>query len=162
MPKIEIIAISEDKIYSVGLINIVKKGDIYYAYKINNSDLHYSRHRDGRRHWRSKKSEMCFDVGKRLPINEFKGIEFLFSGGTVLEYLPQLHSEYKLGESNGIFAFDTREYKNAAFNMSIAILTEEGIPRLYESWKNKKKRQIYLFTDSTPMIAISICDAKKD
>ena len=63
---------------------------------------------------------------------------------------------------NGVFAFDMREYKNGAFNMSIAILTEEGLPKLYESWKKLEKHQIYLFTDCRPMIAITICDAKKE
>ena len=61
---------------------------------------------------------------------------------------------------NGIFAIDMREYKDAAFNMSVAIFTEEGLISLFNSWKKLKKRQIYLFTDSHPMIAIMVADAK--
>lgn len=61
---------------------------------------------------------------------------------------------------NGIFAVDMREYQNAAFNMVIAILTEEGFPYLIKSSKNFKKRQIHTSTDCHPMIAIIVGDAK--
>lgn len=94
------------------------------------------------------------------PIEDFKGIEFLGTQGFGLESLPQLYKEYRMKKCNGIFAIDMRDYDKAAFNMSIAILTEEGLPRLYESWKNLRKRQIFIFTDSHPMIAIMVADAK--
>jgi len=43
--------------------------------------------------------------------------------------------------------------------MSIAILTKEGIPTLFNFWKNFRKVHTYIYSASHPMIAITIFDA---
>ena len=161
MLRIEIIAIGKDKIYSVGYVNVSMIGDVYHINKMGGSDMHMSRHVDGNTHYKSRQNDFCHKIRKGVPIEEFKGIEFLETVAFGLESLNELYKEYKLKKCDGIFAIDMRAYKDSNFNMSIAILTEEGLPKLYDSWKTMKKRQIYLFTDSKPMIAISTCDAKK-
>lgn len=54
-----------------------------------------------------------------------------------------------------------REYQGAAFNMQIAILTEEGLPSLFTSSNLLGNRQMYIFPDCHPMIAITVGDAMK-
>ena len=161
MVRIEIIAVGKEKIYSVGTVEVSQKGDVYVIHKIKNSDFHTSRHSSGETHWKSIKNKVFTKIGDRKPIKDFKGIEFLGTYAFGLESLPRLHKEYKMQKSNGVFAVDMRNYRKAAFNMSIAILTEEGLPRLYESWRKFKKRQIYIYTDCHPMIAITIVDVKE-
>ena len=161
MIRIEIVAIGENKIYSAGYVKVSKKGDIYQIYKIGGSDLHMSRHASGKTHWKSKQPVLFQEIREGIPIKEFKGIEFLGTTAFGLDSLQELYTVYKMKKSNGIFAIDMREYKNAVFNMSVAILTEDGLPKLYESWKKLRKRQIYLFTDCHPMIAITVFDAKQ-
>ncbi len=101
------------------------------------------------------------EIRSGVHIKDFKGIEFLSTNAFGLDSLPELYTEYKMKKCDGVFAVDMRKYKNTFFNMSIAILTEEGLPKIYNHWKKMKKRQIYLFTDCHPMIAITICDAKQ-
>lgn len=160
MKRIEIVAIGKDKIYSVGYVTISKDGDVYQIHKAFGSDMHTSRHASGSMHWKSRTVNLYQEIRKGVPIKDFKGIEFLGSTGFGLNSLPELYTESKMKKCNGIFAVDMREYKDAAFNMSVAILTKEGLPRLFDSWQKMKKRQIYLFTDSHPMIAITVADAK--
>lgn len=161
MIRIEIIAVGKEKIYSVGNLVVTKKKDVYQVIKFHGSDTHISRHASGETHFKSREGKFIQKIRKGVPIKDFKGIEFLGTTGFGLDSLPELFSEYKMKRCNGVFAFDMREYKNGAFNMSIAILTEDGLPKLYESYRKLEKRQIYLFTDCHPMIAIIICDAKK-
>jgi len=158
--RIEIIAIGEDKIYSVGAISVSKKGDVYIIHKTAGTDFHTSRHADGKTHWKSKQQNFFQKLREGVPIKDFRGIEFLGTHSFGLDSLPQIFKEYKMKKNNGVFAIDMREYKQAAFNMTIAILTEEGLSSLYNNWKNLKKRQIYIFTDCHPMIAITIADVK--
>jgi len=160
MIRIEIIAIGEEKIYSVGAVKVSQKGDVYVIHKMKDVGLHTSRHSSGRTHWKSENNKVFVKIREGTPMKDFRGIEFLEAHGFGLDSLPQMYKEYRMKKCNGIFAVDMREYGKAAFNMSIAILTEEGLPRLYESWKNLRKRQIYIFTDCHPMIAITIADAK--
>ena len=162
MVRIEIIAIGENKLYSAGYINISKKGDVYHITKMCGSDMHLSRHASGETHWKSEQNDFCQEIRKSVPIKDFKGIEILGTIGFGLDTLPELYKEYKMKKRNAVFAVDMREYKDSSFNMFVAILTEEGLPHLYNSWKKLKKRQIYLFADSHPMIAISVCDAKQN
>jgi len=156
---IEIIAIGEEDIYSVGAVNVSEKGDVYVIEKIKGfGDSHLSRHASGEMHRKTRNGVMKIREG--IPIKDFEGIEFLGTYAFGLDSLPRLHKEYRMKKSNGIFAVDMRNYRQAAFNMSIAILTEEGLPRLYEAWKKLAKRQIYVFTNCHPMIAIMAADAK--
>jgi len=161
MIRIEIVTIGADKIYSVGYIQVSKKGEVYYFNKVCSSDMHISRHCSGQTHMKSRQTGYFQKIREGISIHNFAGIEFLGTRAFGLNSLPELFSEYKMKKHNGLFAIDLREYKNSAFNMSIAIMTEEGLPQLYESWKKFKKRQIYLYTDCHPMIAITIADAKQ-
>lgn len=161
MVKIEIVAIGEGKIYSAGYVQVSKKGEVYYFQKGRSSDMHISRHCSGQVHLKSRQIGYFQKIREGISIDNFIGIEFLGTIAFGLNSLPDLFSEYKMKKHNGIFAIDLREYKNSAFNMSVAILTKEGLPQLYESWKKFKKKQIYLYTDCHPMIAITIADAKQ-
>jgi len=160
MKRIEIIAIAKEKIYSVGYVTISKDGDVYLIHKAAGSDIHTSRHASGKMHWKSPSNSFFQEIRKGVPIEDFKGIEFLGTWAFGLDSLPELFTKSKMKKCNGIFAIDMREYKDAAFNMSVTIFTEEGLISLFNSSKNLKKRQIYLFTDSHPMIAIMVADAK--
>lgn len=146
--------------YSVGYVTVSKRGDVYHIHKIGGYDMHTSRHASGEFHWKSKKNNFLQKIRKGIPIKDFRGIEFLGTLGFGLDSLPELYSEYKMKKCNGIFTVDMREYKDAAFNMSIAILTEEGLPKLYSMWKESNKKQIYLFMNSTPMVAITVADVR--
>ncbi len=159
MTKIELIAVGKDKIYSVGAIKTSKEGDVYLIYKIA-GDFHLSRHTGGETHWKSKEIPFGPSIRKGKPIEDFKGIEFLGTHAFGLNSLPELYKEYKMKKNNGIFAFDMREYENEYFNMSVAILTKEGLPQLYENWKEHRKRQIYLYTENDPMLAITIISSR--
>lgn len=161
MIRIEIVAIGEDKIYSAGYIQVSKKGEVSYFYKVCSSDMHISRHCSGQTHVKSRQIGYFQKIREEISIDNFNGIEFLGTIAFGLNSLPELFSEYKMKKHNGMFAIDLREYKNSAFNMSVAILTEEGLPILYGSWIKFKKRQIYLYADCHPMIALTIADVKQ-
>jgi len=161
MVRIEILAIGKDKVYSAGYVQ-VSKGGVYYFPKVKSSDMHISRHCSGHVHWKSRQTEFFQKIRKGISIDNFHGIEFLGTTAFGLDSLSELFSEYKMKKNNGVFAVDLRDYKDSAFNMSIAILTKEGLHQLYKSWEKLKKRQIYLYTDCHPMIAITIADAKQN
>ena len=56
----------------------------------------------------------------------------------------------------GYSGIDMRQYKDAAFNMSISMLTEEGLPSLLVGTKSLDNRQISIFPECNPMIAIAV------
>lgn len=153
---IELIGVISDKIYSLGYIKISKKGDIYHIYKIQNSDFHLSRHSDGKIFWTSKQLKFSHKIRDGKPIKEFKGIEIIGTNGFNTESLPELYTEYKMRKCNGIFAVDLREYKENTLNLALCILTKEGMNELYTIWEKENKKQVYLYTNSNPMIAIII------
>lgn len=154
MVRIEIVAYREGKVYSVGVIEVRKKGDVYHIPKILNDDFHTSRHADGTFHWKSKKSNFIHDLGKRIPIKNLKGVEFLGIQTFSTEGLSKIYNEYRFRKCDGIFVIDMKDYANGKLNMSIALLTKEGLPKLYDYWKEHNKRQICIFTSCNPMVAI--------
>jgi hypothetical protein len=156
--RIEIIALGENKIYSAGAVTITRNGDVYYAHNIRHTDSHFSRHKSGETHFVSKSLNYRYSMDKRVPIEDFTGIEFFGTQAFGLESLPHLYSDYKLKRCQGIFAVDMREYITGSFNLTVAILTKEGLPRLYETWQNETKRQIYLYANSNPMVGIAVAE----
>jgi hypothetical protein len=154
--RIEIIAIGNEKVYSVGAIEVSAEGDVYVFNRIEDSGFHLSRHASGETHWISTKPKLFQRIRKGQPIAEFKGIEVLGTTGFGLDSLPELYKEYKIKEYDGIFFIDMRQYKDKAFNMAISILTEEGLSTIVSSSKLLKDRQICIFPECYPMIAITI------
>lgn len=160
---IEVIAIGENAVYSVAKICVLESkngSEVYIMNKALGTDLHLSRHASGKTHLRSKKLGIDQDLGKRVPLASFKGFETFGPMAFGIKSLPRLYKEYKMKEYDGIFAIDMRAYKNTAFNLAISILTEEGLVTLQQMWKNLNKRQVYLYTDCQPMIAITVADVK--
>jgi hypothetical protein len=158
--RIEIVAIGREKLFSAGAVELNEKRDLYIFHKMKTARLHTARHASGDVHWKIEDSEQYIPLGKRCPIAEFVGFETFGAQSFGVDSLPELFKEYEMQKCNGVFAIDMREYETSAFNMSVAILTKEGFPQLLDMWKDCKKRQIYLFTDSNPMIAIIVIDAK--
>jgi hypothetical protein len=126
--RIEVIAIGNDAMYSVGTIVVSPEGDVYQNFNRKNSDFHTSRHASGATHWKSKKERIFQKIRNGKPIKDFKGIESLTSQGFGLESLPRLFEEYKMEKCNGVFAIDMREYADQSFNLHMWILTAEGFP----------------------------------
>jgi hypothetical protein len=153
--KIEVIAIGEDRMYSVGTVVVSPNGDVYQISRIRGDDFHTSRHASGVTHWKSVKNRVFQKIRQGKPVKDFRGIEVLTTYGFGLGSLPILFTEYKMGKSNGIFAVDMREYAGEFFNLSVAILTEEGFPWLLSGSQVLGKRQIYVYPDCHPMIAIT-------
>ena len=158
--RIEIIAIGNEKVYSVGAIVVSAKGDVYVINRIEDSGFHLSRHADGETHWKSTKPKLTQRIRKGQPITEFKGIEFLGTTGFGLDSLPELYKEYKMEEYDGVFCIDMRQFKDKAFNMAVSMLTEEGLSSIVSSSKLLKDRQICIFPECHPMIAITIGNAR--
>lgn len=155
--RIEIIAIGEDAIYSIGAIEISENDDVYFFHKASGS--HISRHASGQVHTRLPDGGIL-KIRDGSPIHEFEGYESLGTFAFGLSSLPVLHKEYRMQSCNGIFAVDMRAYKGAAFNMAVALLTNEGMNTFQEIWKGFGKTQMYVYMDSHPMIGIKIGDAK--
>jgi|GEM_PF-2757579 len=156
---IELIAVGENCVYSIGKIQVTKQGDIYLASKIKATGLeglHFSRHRDGTCHIRMKGKEIENGFEKRIPISDFDGFEFLQGWGFGLESLPILHKEYRLSPTkcNSIVAINMRHFKDMPFCLGIAILTESGVHHLLNSYKDFKNRQVYICANSQPMVGI--------
>ena len=161
MIRIKLIAMSEEKLFSIGEVCISKKGDVYVVPKTGSDDgFHTSRHAEGKLHWKSKTMGKI-SIREAKPIKDFKGIEFLNTIALNLDVLSTRFKEIEFKKCNGIFVFNACEYKDTVFNMTVAMLTEEGIPSLYTCVKNCKKRQIYIYTESNPMIGIIIFDGKQ-
>lgn len=158
--KIEIVAITEKAMYSIGTIVVSSKGDVYHISKFKNKGFHVSRHSSGKIHWKMNgKNFLEIENGK--PITDFKGIEFL--GWNIygsLESFPSVSNEYKMKECNCIFSFDFREYQNARFYLSVAILTEQYLPKLLTASRFLKKRQVSIWADCHPMIAMIVGEDK--
>jgi hypothetical protein len=153
--RIETVAIGKDKIYSVGAVTVSEKGDVYVISKFKNNDFHTSRHSSGETHWKSEKRGVFHKLRDGKPIENLEEIEFLGTDAFGLESLPLLYREYKMKKSDGIFVVDLRDYSKAAFNMSIAILTNDGLPTLFDFANN-------VYSACHPMIAIMVFDAKRE
>jgi hypothetical protein len=153
--RIEVIAIGKDAMYSAGAIVVSSNGDVYQISKIKGDDFHMSRHASGERHWKSNKRRIFQKMGSGAPIRKFKGIENLGTTGFGLESLPKLFNEYTMGNCNGVFAIDMREYADQPFNLSVWILTAEGFPSLLTLSGLLGKRQMYVYPDCHPMLAMT-------
>ena len=153
--RIEVVAMGSEAMYSVGALILSLDGDIYYATKLRGDDFHLSRHSSGATHWKSNKMKVFQKIRNGKPIEDFEGIEFLLTTGFGLESLPRLFDEYKMKKSNGVFAIDMREYMGQPFNLSLAILTPEAFPSLLTGTELLGKRQIYVYPDCHPMLAIT-------
>jgi hypothetical protein len=158
--RIEIVAIGEKEAYSVGAIAVSEKGDVYLIHKIGKSDFHESRHASGELHWISGKSRIRERIRDGTPVADFKGLENLGTRGFGLESLPKLYKEYEVKQCDGIFVFDMRDYTEAAFNMTIWMLTKDGLLELLRMLKSLAKVHTYIYSACHPMIAITVFDAK--
>lgn len=154
--RIEIIAVGECAVYSIGAVEMTEKGEVYLIHK--GSGSHISRHASGVTHTRLPDGSKYL-IRNGPPIHDFRGIEFLATLAYGLESLPEIHREYRMQKCDGIFAVDMRAYRDSAFNMAIALVTDEGLDSLFEMWKAFGKGQLYMYTDIHPMIAIKIGDA---
>jgi len=150
---IEIIGVGSDAVYSIGKIQLTKQGDVYLIHKIKDTGLHLSRHKDGECHVRVKGKEL-FKIEKRISIDHLDEYEFLQTWAFGIDSLPELYAEYKLNKCNAVVAINMRHFKGEAFNLGIALLTEKGIPRLMNMWKDFKNRQVYICASSIPMVGI--------
>lgn len=161
MVEIGVVALGETGIYLVGVVRVTRKGDAYNVVLFRHGEHHTSRHADGKRHTKTrisnKKKPLCYNLKKSVPIENFQGIEFLGTHCFGLDSLPSLFENYELKkEYDGIFAIDMRRYRNYAFNLHVALLTEESLPKLLKNPLRAEKRQIYVYPDSRPMIAIFV------
>ena len=146
--------------YYVGEIVVSEEGDVYLNYRIKDSgDFHLSRHASGITHWKSRRKILCQHIRKGQPIKEFKEFEDWLQYFS-LDALPELYKEYKMKVCDGIFCVDRRAYSKGAFNMRVGISTKESLSSLLKRSELLSKRQIYVFPDSHPMIAITIGDAQ--
>jgi hypothetical protein len=159
--RIEIIAVGRDRLYSVGSVVVSQNGDVYLISRIKHVDSHLSRHASGEVHLKSAKINIDAKLGKRKPVNEFKGLEFLQTVGFGIDSLPSLYEEYKIKKCNGLFAIDMKEYEHAHLNMQFFILTMDALPSLLGKSPLRKK-QFYIFPDSSPMVGIIVGDFKKE
>jgi hypothetical protein len=160
--RIEIIAIGNENVYSVGAVVVSEKGDVYVINRIKDSGFHLSRHADGETHWKSTEPKLYQKIRKGKPITEFKGIEFLGIHSFGLDSLPKLYKEYKMKDYDGVFCIDMRQFKDKHFNMAVSMLTEEGLSSIISSSKLLKDRQISIFPECNPMIAITIGNARTE
>ena len=148
--------------YSVGAIVVSAEGDVYLIDRIKDNDFHLSRHASGKTHWKSTKRKIFQKIREGQPIKEFKGIEFLQLVGFGLDSLPELYKEYEMEKYDGVFCIDMRQFKDKAFNMAISMLTEEGLPSIVSASKLLKDRQICIFPECRPMIAITVGNARTE
>jgi hypothetical protein len=153
--RIEVIAIGKDAMYSAGSIVVSSDGDVYQITKIKGDDFHLSRHASGETHWKSEKRKIFQKLRTGKPIKEFKGIEHLGTTCFGLESLPRLFNEYRMANCNGVFAIDMREYADQPFNLSVSILTAESFPSLLATSELLGKRQMYVYPDCHPMLAMT-------
>ena len=158
--RIEIVAIGKEAVYSVGAVIISKKGDVYIAHKMKHTDFHESRHASGELHWRSQKPKHFQKIRDGTPIADFRGLENLGTRGFGLDLLPKLFKEYEVKQCDGIFFFDMRDYSKASFNMTVWMLTKEGLRELSESMKEYTRGHTYVYSACHPMIAITVFDGK--
>jgi len=158
--RIEIVAIGEEAVYSVGAVVVSKKGDVYIISKMKHGGFHESRHASGELHWRSQKLEFFQKIRDGTPIQDFRGLENLGTRGFGLDSLPKSFKEYEVKQCDGIFIFDMRDYSEAAFNMTIWMLTKEGLRELSNTLKEFTRGHTYVYSDCHPMIAITVFDGR--
>ncbi|MEW5955085.1 MAG: hypothetical protein AB1626_00930 [Candidatus Micrarchaeota archaeon] len=157
MPRIEIVAISEKQIYSIGKVEVSHKGEVYFLPKIKQSKAHYSRHASGKTVFTADNRKSCIRTTR--PIDDFKGIEDV---GTTLIFSDNLNMfhEYKPTKNDGVFEIDLRKHGPTTFFVWTGILTEEGRSQFKEFYKEQPKRQARLFDNVRPMIGIIAFEVK--
>lgn len=156
--RIEIIGIWDDKIYSIGKISINKKGDVYIIYKYTGHNFHASRHVSGEFHWKFSQPDLCQHIWHSTSIDKFKGIEQIGSlayGPINSASLSRYHHEYKIKKQDQVCEINLGDYQEG-FNLTIFMLTHEGIPALNIASSILTKRQVYLYTNFFPMIGIIV------
>ncbi len=157
--EIEILAVGNGKVFSVGKIQVTGKSDVYFIHKIKGLGFHASRHASGQINWKSEKINLNQIVGHDEKIANFKGVQYLGTFAFGLDSLPETFTEYKMKEYDGIFSVDMRKYQGKVFNLSVAIFTEEGIMDLYRNFQKYRSVQIYVYADCNPKVAIAVFDA---
>ena len=151
---IEIIGIGRKCVYSIGKIQFNKKGDIYLVKKFKDTGLHFSRHKDGKCHVRTKDREIFGGFEKRVSINDFDGFEFLQTWAFGIDSLPKLYGQYRPNRCDAVVAINMRHFEKSAFNLGVALLTEKGLPQLMNMWKDFENRQVYICANPNPMVGI--------
>lgn len=158
--RIEIVAIGKDAVYSVGAVVVSSKGDVYIVSKMKHLDIKHSRHASGVLHLKSRKLEFFQKIRKGAPIADFRGLENLGVRGFGLDDLPKLFKEYQMQKCDGVFFFDMCDYSQKAFNMTVWMLTKEGLQELSDTIKEYTRGHTYVYSACHPMIAITVFDGK--
>lgn len=145
--EIHIIANTGDARYSIGGVRITKNA-IYFLHKILGTDLHTSRYANGEyTHIRSRTTGHMTDLGKRTPIKNFRGIEAEGTMAAEIEAIPKIYKKAKRNYKNMV-EIDLTEHKKGTLNISLAIFTEDQLPKL------QQMEGVQLYTKTNPHIAI--------
>jgi len=150
---IEIIGISKECNYSIAKIHISKLGDVYLIPK-GGIGLHYSRHRDGTCHWRTKQGQLNYSLPKQIPIDRFDGLESLGTYAFTADSMRKPKLEYKFRKCNAIVGINIDILGDYTFNLSFAILSKKNVCQFINICKTLENRHIYICADTHPMIGI--------
>lgn len=159
--RIEIIALDGKKFFSIGAVEVTSKGEFYVFLKTTPIITKISRHVSGVTHGENS-VQGRYSLGKGVPLSEFKGRESLVTMAFGLGSLEEIYTEYKLKKANGIFCIDMRSYVGSAFNLTVSLATEDGLPFALDTVVPVHKRQLYVYADSHPMVCLYAFDANPE
>ena len=156
--RIEIMAIGEKIIYSLGAVEVTEDGDFYLFIKYEGSPSKFSRHKSGTLIVENEVIGRLL-IRKGEPIESFRGVEHIATVATGLGVLDTSFTEYEMKQCDGIFCIDMRMYERSAFNLLVYMLNKGSIRNFLETALQFSKQQYYLYPGSYPLIGMVAVDA---
>ncbi|MHA1972665.1 MAG: hypothetical protein ACTSW1_06725 [Candidatus Hodarchaeales archaeon] len=155
--RIEIIGLDGEKFYSLGMVEVDSKQNVYALIKLQKGVMKTSRHASGEYH-----NELILNNGektkigshKRVPISDLKGIETIKSFGMPIFGLEEIFNEYQLKKAQGIFCIDLREYKEGSITLTFQIVKRDAFPDIINAPAITEKKQAYIYAESDPIISL--------
>lgn len=138
-------------------------GDIYHGSGIPSLDGKFTRHSDGKRHYKLfenvDRGMEYGDLGEGQRIEEFEGMEQIYSSGTPVQQIEKeepLHKSYTGSKFDGSLIIDIRDFGETI--NSGAYLLEPGKTGFVDSLTDMhgENTQVTIFSEVEPWIVVVV------
>lgn len=152
---IEVLGFDGKDFWRLFFFEISKNKDIYLGLVSKNIDLHTSRHKSGKMHWKSTKYKFLYELPSRQSIDNIESIEFLGTFGLNKDEITKGAKKYYSKRIDGTFVIDLRNFKGT-INIQPAIVNPNNAQPLIS---NLLCKQTYIYSKSTPWLVIYVLDS---
>lgn len=154
--KFKIYATDGKDIWEIFFITQTNRGDFYYG-TINSFGDKISRHVSGKFHGKTKNGDLYQNLGTRVNLKEFQGLESLSSIAINTRDLTKLSfiKRYSGGKVTGSVFIDLRNHKKH-LNINIFLLEPSKTEELNFISNFFENSQLIIFTQTNPWIVLII------